>query len=490
MPRLLSVAAIPALLAAPAFMGAQIVTPRTVPVHQADQFDILPSSRGGMANVWIALDDSLLDPFVNPAKVTRHRQGSMFALPSFHSISENRGGGRTVPFGGYFASGDWGGAVAVAIQQIDRVNVAFGAPISERSATNQYLSGVLGRRLSNGVSIGLGVQLAAIGAIDGVDLLYAGSDTIRQNGSMADLRLGLTKTWEGNRVLDVVLLHSRTSMDHDVHTTTFGWDSVRRSWGPRTATWDHNADKTRIWGAHAEYVRPVGSEGWRLGYLATANRLSHPKIPNYRLMNIPRDPGYTNGFNLGVGVGRVVGPTTVGMELIYEPIFSETWADAARDTAVVGGGTIRAGGKTVENTFRFANSRIRLGVSRDIRHKTRSTSTLQFGLALGTVDYRLEQQNNVLKTNRVQNEQWMEWAPTFGYRFAARDLEFIYNARMTCLSGSECLSMSADDVSIAAPTPIPTGSGGGVVIVAPSSPLTFEGGRAMIHRFMVRIPIR
>ena len=470
--------------------AAQVVTPKSVPVHQSDQFDILPTSRGGMAGLGIAVDDTLLDPFANPAKVTRHRTGAFFALPFFHSVSGGRGGGRTVPVGGFFASGAWSGAATVALQQLNRANVGFGTPISERSATNQYVDAVLGRRLGNGVSVGASAYWAGLGAIDGVDLLYAGSDTIRQDGSLADLRLGLTKEWEGNRVLEFVVVHSRTSMVHDVHTTTFGFDSTRRFWGPQRSVWARNDDKTHIWGLHTEYVRPMGAEGWRIGWLATANRISHPKIPNYQLMNIPRDPGFTNSFNAGVGFAKQVRGTTVGVDVIYEPIFSNTWADAAGDTAKVGGGTIPAGGKTVENTFRFANSKLRLGFGREHRHKRDSSvvSGFQFGLAVGAINYRLTQRNNVLGTNRVQDENWMEWTPTFGWHYSSRDFEFFYTMRISCFSGSECVALPlprGDDVSVSAPTP-----DGGGIIAAPSSPLTFDGGRSLMHRLTFRIPIR
>ena len=469
-------------------LSAQLVTPKTIPVHQSDQFDIFPTSRGGMAGIWIALDDTLLDPFANPAKVTRHRGGAFFALPYVHSVSGNRGGGRTVPVGGFFSSGDWSGAATVAVQQLNRANVNAGAPLSDRSATNQYVNGVLGRRFRNGISLGASAYWAGLGAIDGVDLLYAGSDTIRQDGSLTDVRLGVTKEWEGNRVLELVVLHNRTSMVHDVHTTTFGFDSTRRNWGPLSSAWDHNADRTNIWGVHTEYARPFGTDGWRVGWLGTANRISHPKIPNYSLMNIPRDPGFTNSFNAGVGFAKVQGPATFGVDLVYEPMFSNTWADAARDTAKVGGGVIPAGGRTIENTFRFANTKLRLGVGREHRRKSDSTvvTGFQFGLAIGSVNYRLHQRNNVRGTSRVQNESWNEWTPTAGWHYKSREIEFFYTLRLSCLSGSSCLPMGqGDDVSVSAPTPGPGG-----VIAAPASALTFDGGRALVHRFMLSIPIR
>jgi len=69
---------------------AQLVTPKTVPVFQNQQFDILPSATAGMAGLSIALDDSLADPFVSPAKATRLRGGSFFSAPFSHTISGNR----------------------------------------------------------------------------------------------------------------------------------------------------------------------------------------------------------------------------------------------------------------------------------------------------------------------------------------------------------------------------------------------------------------
>ena len=67
------VAAVLVLPLAPNAGAAQLVVPRTVPVQQSGQFDLFPSQRASMAGASIALDDTLLDPFVNPAKTTRLR---------------------------------------------------------------------------------------------------------------------------------------------------------------------------------------------------------------------------------------------------------------------------------------------------------------------------------------------------------------------------------------------------------------------------------
>ena len=70
--RRLASIAFAAMLGAPP-VAAQLVTPRTVPVLQDEQFEIYPSSRPGLAGISIAIDDTLGDPFVNPAKATHLR---------------------------------------------------------------------------------------------------------------------------------------------------------------------------------------------------------------------------------------------------------------------------------------------------------------------------------------------------------------------------------------------------------------------------------
>ncbi|UCF20448.1 MAG: hypothetical protein JSU87_03300, partial [Gemmatimonadota bacterium] len=53
--------------ALPGAADAQFVSLKTVPIATDEQFLFFPSQRLGMAGVSIAIDDTLLDPFVNPA---------------------------------------------------------------------------------------------------------------------------------------------------------------------------------------------------------------------------------------------------------------------------------------------------------------------------------------------------------------------------------------------------------------------------------------
>ena len=72
------------LLAMPAKGPAQVVTPKTVPVLQSGQFEMHPSALAGMGGASIAVDDTLLDPFVNPAKATRMGASQVDADPLSH----------------------------------------------------------------------------------------------------------------------------------------------------------------------------------------------------------------------------------------------------------------------------------------------------------------------------------------------------------------------------------------------------------------------
>lgn len=472
------------VLASPIPTMAQVVTPKTLPVLQDGQFQIYPSARAGMGGATIAVDDTLLDPFVNPAKVTRIRASHIFTSPFFHDVSGGRGGGRSLPVGGGGSWGDWSVGGVFTFQQLDRAGPTWNLSTSDRSAFNQYLAGTIGRRFGRSTSVGLGVKLASLDAIDGVDLLYGGSDRIEQSGSLADVRLGLTRALGDDRQFEIVAVHSRTDMRHEVTFNTWSWDMIGGPTGiPRTEV---NDDRTNIWGLHTEYSRPMGSEGWRLGWLGTVNRLSHPKIPNYVIQNIPRDPGTTYSFNGGVGIGRSIRGTSFAGDVIYEPIFADTWADAAADTAVAGGGTIRAGKKTVENTFRFNNVKMRLGAGWETtpaRDGGRSFG-YQLGLGLRAINYKLEQTNNVLRTFRTQREDWIEWSPTLGLSSRSKDLEVSYNFSLTCGPGScggrnEMVFANSPDILA-----------GGGIIAAPSSQLFMQSGSLTVHKVTFSLPIR
>src|SRR5256712_6754651 len=98
---------------------AQLISIKTVPIAQGDQFAIFPSNNFGMGGVSIALADTLLDPFVNPAKGARLGAARFFSAPTIYGISQGAGGGRTLPLATIASSDVWFGGLALALQQVD-----------------------------------------------------------------------------------------------------------------------------------------------------------------------------------------------------------------------------------------------------------------------------------------------------------------------------------------------------------------------------------
>src|SRR5438270_273139 len=92
---------------------------KTVPIAQGDQFEIFPSNNLGMGSVSIALADTLLDPFLNPAKGARLGAARFFGAPTAYGISQGAGGGRTLPLAVSAGAGAWFGAFSLALQQVD-----------------------------------------------------------------------------------------------------------------------------------------------------------------------------------------------------------------------------------------------------------------------------------------------------------------------------------------------------------------------------------
>ncbi len=473
--------------------ASQTVQVKTVPVAAGDQFLLFPSSNLAMGGVSLALPDTLGDPFVNPATGGRITEGFFFGSPTFYHISNGNGSGRTLPIGTLFTSQEWFGGGAVSLQEVEgsRRNQWFARPwgwdmaqpqvLSEGSARNLYAFGILGHRFpDHGLSIGLSGSWADLGAIDGVDLLYAMSEEIQQSGHLSDLRLGILKEWDGDRSLELLLLRTRLRMKHEVTYLDLVWEPIPPDTFPqpqwRTREED-NFDYTDTWGAHLEYRRPLRPEGWTIGWSLTGNWKDHPKIPNYEIQNIPRDPGNTWAYALGVGLAKVEGPTRFAVDVVLEPIRSETWADAAGDTTAVNGEVIPAGQKTVENDFRFTNAQVKAGGSWDYKKVT-----FRGGLHVRSISYDLDQFNRVESAKRNQTESWMEWAPSLGASLHLGEATVHYAVRFTTGTGrpgTEWGGARAEALDLASD-----------FILAPSGPLTLQDARVTTHQLSVVVPIR
>ncbi len=473
-------------IALPASATAQLISLKTVPVAAGDQFLVYPSKNLGMGGLSIALEDPWLDPFVNPAKGTRLTGPSLFGAPVFFSVSDGDGSGRTLPLGGLFGSRDWFAGFSFSLQQLEAADqgLNFVGPIPQgrlldQTATNTYLFGMAGRSLGSGRgSIAASISYASLDAVDGVDLLYALSQSIEQSGHMVDYRVGYYNRSQDDRAFEALLVHNRFNMTHDV--TYLDWLPALQN---RPAQWstrvEENLDRTNTWGLHFGYTQPITGTPWRVGGIVTSNWKSHPKIPNYEIMNIPRDPGNSWAYNFGIGLARQDGPAVFGIEVIYEPIWSETWAEAEDTVRSSGGQLLAKGDKTVENDFRFSNATLRMGIGRET-----DKYALQLGLHLRSISYNLDQVNNVTRISREQDESWMEWTPTWGGSLKFPEFELRYMGRRTTGTGRPSVQWTgvrgaALDVASASD-----------VIVAPSGPLTLQEARVTTHQISISLPLR
>jgi hypothetical protein len=242
---------------------------------------------------------------------------------------------------------------------------------------------------------------------------------------------------------------------------------------------EENFDHTDTWGGQIAYRRPLNDQGWKIGWSLTGNWKDHPKIPNYEIQNIPRDPGRTSAFGLGVGVSRSADHSIFAVDVLLEPIRSETWADAAADTTAVTGEVIRAGEKTVENEFRFTNAVLRVGGAWEYRK-----AIFRGGIQVRSYSYTMDQVNRVEDFRRRQDESWMEWTPSLGISLSLGAAVLHYTARLTTGTGRpgvEWIGQRGAMVDEALALD---------VLLAPSAPLTLQDARVTTHQLSMVLPFR
>ena len=507
-----SIALAAALLLPPGTLAAQLIGLKTVPVAAGDQFSIFPSRNLSMGGVSIALNDPLLDPFVNPAQGGRLAASAFFSSPTFYTISDGNGAVRTLPVGMLFASDGWFGGAVAAMQHIDMsdrfirsipsIDPSASATLPDRfaladaSSTNKYFQAFVGRKLAGGTfAVAASVVLADLNAIDGIEQLFANAWDIEESGHLEDYRVGLTANLPGERTLEAVLVHNRLSMTHDVTSVTWTLtDSLDWEFTP-TVIRENNLDQTRTWGAHLGYVQPIGESQWRVGGILTANRKQHPKIPTYDLTavqlpttrRIPRDPGDSWAYNIGLGLSKHAGETTFGLDVVYEPAKSYTWADETADVTAADGSVIPAGGKTVENWFAFSNASANVGINQNINN-----TAIQLGLRVRNVDYRLRQQDHVTGIHRTQREEWIEWTPSWGFRVGFADLEVRYIGWASSASLFPFFDSGNDDRFLPSrfTDSSVTVTAAGDVLAAPRGALTIPDLTVVTHRIAISVPIR
>lgn len=475
---------------------AQFIEVKTVPLASGGQFLLFPSQNLGMGGVSIALEDPLLDPFTNPARGSQIDGVRLFSAPAFYSISGELGAGRTLPLGALFGSGRWFGGISLAAQQLQAADKpeffgpvptyvsnpsqipSYQYPDAERNANNLYFSGSLGTRIAgSGLAVAASFFYAGLEAVEGVEVLYPNSLRVEQSGRVAEARLGLLAELGERRSIEGVLLYHHADMTQDVfYPATYWWGGPEPFIEPGRV--ERNLDRTGTWGAHLQYRQPLPGEQWQAGGILTANLKTHPKIPNYELMNIPRDPGDSRALNIGAGVSRRNGPAVFGVDLVYEPIWSHTWADAAAPVETPSGSIIPAGGKTVDNRFRFSNWLLRIGVERQDE-----PFGFQIGLQWRWIRYWLEQENYLGESRRSLRTGWSEWSPGVGLSLKFPEFQIRYTGRLTLGTGRPGVA----GVQLASPNGNLMGSD---LLIAPNGEVAVDEAIVLTHQFSVIIPLR
>jgi len=182
---------------------------------------------------------------------------------------------------------------------------------------------------------------------------------------------------------------------------------------------------------------------------------------------------------VGVGISRNLERARFGIDLVLEPIWSDTWAEAQTPVATASGGLIPVGGKTVDNEFRFTNALMRMGVG----YQAEEVS-LELGLQVRSIDYTLEQTDLVQETRRKQDESWKEWTPTWGFGLELPGFDVHYSGRVTKGTGQPGVLPS---FGFAAERDFAAAAN---YVVAPSGSLTLQEAPVVAHQVYVIIPIR
>jgi hypothetical protein len=226
-----------------------------------------------------------------------------------------------------------------------------------------------------------------------------------------------------------------------------------------------------------------------VGANIVGNLVTHPKLPNYQVLDIvrpvPWDPGHSAAYNVGLGVARHHGSSSFALDAVYEPILTHTWGETPVPIPLVDGVTIPAGGRTTENHFTFSNTILRLGVGQDLLLEgTTEPLRLQAGIAAHAIHYWMRQVDHVAATSRRQEEQWLEWTPTWGASFRFGAAEVRYLGRVTRGTGRPGVQTS----NVLA-VPANAAVSGGDILAAPSGPLTLTSVSVTTHQLSVAVPL-
>jgi len=437
-----SLVSITALLACPILVSGQTISVKTLPLIMTQQFTLAPSYNAGMGGISIALDDNLADGFLNPARLTALDKNLLYLAPYRDSWSERREpSGWWVPTGNTFQGSMVQALPAGAVKHTriagGRIRLTTGLALSfeqlrhrshnrqfwdpetgrwngplQMSAVNWPLSGVVALRFpSKGLSVGVGMDAVTLHGVDGIPLLYPGATELRQNGKLAQYRLGISIDRPEETRLDFLLFHKRY---HMVQDAVYGWQ-----------TDIHNKDEERSWLVQIKDRFPL-EDGAQMGVELTGQWKWHPKIPDYPApeISIPRDPGITKAGRIGVGFSNREGKLLAAIDVALEIIDSRTWGDTTAPVTTDAGKIIEAGDPLFKNDYFFSNAVIRLGAEYQINKQLRVQGG--WSTRLYSMDYYHEDYVTGEKITATPQNEWKEPALTGGFIADMGRMEWIF----------------------------------------------------------------
>jgi hypothetical protein len=429
--------------------SAQIIGVKTYPILVGDAFLPLPSEREAMGGISIALSDRLRDPFINPAEMTdvpqsyatgflRRNRWEIDQLQSSGNHQIDNPWETTTQTRRYasnvslpvaimltyesIAIGAIGSYQHLISSNLERHTQTGAVPVSSESVHRAdhypYSVGAAVKLPGTGISLGAGISMIHIHGLDGIQFLYPDAQMLQVTGSEFTYRFGITQLMEDSSKLSVV---GGRMLYETFQQATYA-----------NARPVDNQDKNQTWFADARYRMPL-SDGVDIGLQAAGNWKQHPKIPDYPITGIPRDPGTTTAYNFGAGIAwKGESSTTLALEYLIEPVASKTWVEAAQDQ-MVNGRLIHASEVTQRNNYTFLNHRVRFGA------EIRPTSWLvvRGGSTLHYYSYDYEFINLISNIERHADPQ-MEWTEidlTGGITASIGPLELGYQVSMLTGAG-------------------------------------------------------
>ena len=457
--------------------SGQLISIKSVPLAAGSQFSIYPSESFGMGNISIAFNDTYKDPYNNPVTGRNIHKSIIFCLPTFYTQSEQKYFNKSFPLSLLLRRNSWFAGFCLALQQVNNQPLnnrdswqIIPETLSGHSGRNQYLHLFAGKEIrKNTTNLAWSFLMSELNAVDGIDYLYSNSARVELHGNIYDYRVGLSHCIESLHTFELLLLHHRSNITHKVIYPSW------LDWSMDNAI--ENKDRTNTWGGHLKYLYPINKNYWQLGCIVTINYKTHPKIPNYDLMNIPRDPGNSYAYNFGIGIAKSIDSLKFGIDMIYEPIWSHTWAVATNNLHTNSDKIINPGEKTVNNDFQFNNVHLRTGLYSQGR-----VIGIQLGLAVSSINYRLRQNDFVLERKRRAEENWFEWNFTWGLVLKLSGFDLYYQGQVLYGLGIPGIEMqnrlmyAGEDFK-------------SDLVVAPAGDLTLQDTAILTHRIMIAVPI-